>query len=100
MYSTQLGEEKVLKGLKCQDCGNQAKKDCAYSRWRSCCNNKGFNYHTHIRSTWIPADRKLVEKISKMYPLQRVLKCHISDEDIDVTLNVVYKKNYFRMFCN
>lgn len=58
MYSTQLGEEEVLKGPKCQDCGNQAKKDCAYSRCRSCCKNKGFNCHTHIRSTWIPADRR------------------------------------------
>nr|ABN08590.1 Zinc finger, LRP1-type [Medicago truncatula] len=41
----------VLKGLKCQDCGNQAKKDCAYSRCRSCCKNKDFNCQTHIRTS-------------------------------------------------
>lgn len=70
MYSTQLGGEEVLKGLKCQDCGNQSKKDCAYSRCRSCCKNKDFSCHTHIRSTWIPADRKLVEKRSEMHPRQ------------------------------
>ncbi|RHN38505.1 putative transcription factor STY-LRP1 family [Medicago truncatula] len=51
MYSTQLGGEEVLKSLKCQDCGNQAKKDCAYSRCRSCCKNKDFNCHTHIRTS-------------------------------------------------
>ncbi|GAU47615.1 hypothetical protein TSUD_90200 [Trifolium subterraneum] len=57
MSATQLREE-VLKGSKCEECGNQAKKDCAYSRCRNCCKNKGFNCQTHIRSTWIPADRR------------------------------------------
>ncbi|KEH16727.1 zinc finger, LRP1 type protein, putative [Medicago truncatula] len=33
------------------DCGNQAKKDCAYSRCRSCCKNKDFNCHTHIKTS-------------------------------------------------
>ncbi|MED6186871.1 hypothetical protein PIB30_070825 [Stylosanthes scabra] len=39
---------------KCSDCGNQAKKDCSYSRCRTCCKNKGFHCPTHVRSTWIP----------------------------------------------
>ncbi|KAI9123875.1 hypothetical protein K1719_005175 [Acacia pycnantha] len=39
---------------KCQDCGNQAKKGCEYKRCRSCCNNKGFECETHVRSTWVP----------------------------------------------
>ncbi|WJX51392.1 hypothetical protein P8452_37592 [Trifolium repens] len=56
MSATQLRE--VSKGSKCEECGNLAKKDCAYSRCRNCCKNKGFNCQTHIRSTWIPADRR------------------------------------------
>ncbi|CAJ1933594.1 unnamed protein product [Sphenostylis stenocarpa] len=52
------GIEVGVKGLKCQECGNQAKKDCAYSRCRTCCKNKGFKCQTHIRSTWIPVDRR------------------------------------------
>ncbi|CAL0329258.1 unnamed protein product [Lupinus luteus] len=53
------GEEEIIKGsLKCEDCGNQAKKDCPYSRCRTCCKNKGFECQTHLRSTWIPVDRR------------------------------------------
>ncbi|XP_027355412.1 protein SHI RELATED SEQUENCE 3 [Abrus precatorius] len=51
-------QEEIVKGSKCHDCGNQAKKDCAYSRCRTCCKNKGFECQTHIRSTWIPVDRR------------------------------------------
>ncbi|KAJ1440966.1 Zinc finger, lateral root primordium type 1 [Sesbania bispinosa] len=61
MSSTTQGdrqEELVVKGSKCEDCGNQAKKDCAYSRCRTCCKNKGFHCQTHIRSTWIPVDKR------------------------------------------
>ncbi|MED6204319.1 hypothetical protein PIB30_008137 [Stylosanthes scabra] len=39
---------------KCQDCGNQAKKECSYWRCRTCCKNKGFHCQTHINSTWVP----------------------------------------------
>ncbi|XP_020219770.1 protein SHI RELATED SEQUENCE 3 [Cajanus cajan] len=51
-------EEVVLRGSKCQDCGNQAKKECSYSRCRTCCKNKGFQCQTHIKSTWTPADKR------------------------------------------
>ncbi|RDX58631.1 Protein SHI RELATED SEQUENCE 3, partial [Mucuna pruriens] len=51
-------EEVELRGSKCQDCGNQAKKECSYSRCRTCCKNKGFQCQTHIKSTWIPVDRR------------------------------------------
>ncbi|KAK7404411.1 hypothetical protein VNO78_05289 [Psophocarpus tetragonolobus] len=51
-------EEVTVKVSKCEDCGNQAKKDCAHSRCRTCCKNKGFKCQTHIRSTWIPVDRR------------------------------------------
>jgi len=42
----------------CQDCGNQAKKGCAHSRCRTCCNSRGFDCDTHVRSTWVPAARR------------------------------------------
>ncbi|KAG5033665.1 hypothetical protein AAZX31_04G008900 [Glycine max] len=44
------------RGSKCHDCGNQAKKECSYSRCRTCCKNKGFHCQTHIKSTWTPVD--------------------------------------------
>ncbi|CAN6328427.1 unnamed protein product [Urochloa humidicola] len=42
----------------CHDCGNQAKKGCAHSRCRTCCNSRGFECETHVRSTWVPASRR------------------------------------------
>ena len=47
-----------LGGSRCQECGNQAKKDCAYMRCRTCCNNKGFQCQTHVKSTWVPACKR------------------------------------------
>eukprot|EP01018_Ginkgo_biloba_P019016 Gb_21716 [translate_table: standard] len=42
----------------CQDCGNQAKKDCAHMRCRTCCKTRGFDCPTHVKSTWVPASRR------------------------------------------
>ncbi|KAL2316867.1 hypothetical protein Fmac_030743 [Flemingia macrophylla] len=42
----------------CQDCGNQAKKDCANRRCRTCCKSRGFDCPTHVKSTWVPAARR------------------------------------------
>ncbi|KAK9059132.1 hypothetical protein SSX86_021751 [Deinandra increscens subsp. villosa] len=42
----------------CQDCGNQAKKDCNHRRCRTCCKSRGFDCATHVKSTWIPASRR------------------------------------------
>ncbi|KAH0470550.1 hypothetical protein IEQ34_000273 [Dendrobium chrysotoxum] len=42
----------------CQDCGNQAKKDCTHRRCRTCCKSRGFECSTHIKSTWVPAARR------------------------------------------
>jgi LRP1 type putative zinc finger protein len=42
----------------CNDCGNQAKKDCPHQRCRTCCKSRGFDCTTHVRSTWIPAARR------------------------------------------
>ncbi|XP_050364243.1 protein SHI RELATED SEQUENCE 3 [Argentina anserina] len=39
---------------RCEDCGNKAKKDCVYMRCRTCCNNKGYQCQTHVKSTWVP----------------------------------------------
>ncbi|XP_071736242.1 protein LATERAL ROOT PRIMORDIUM 1-like [Rutidosis leptorrhynchoides] len=44
--------------LTCQDCGNQAKKDCTHRRCRTCCKSRGFDCVTHVKSTWVPAARR------------------------------------------
>uniref|UniRef100_A0A803L6Z7 Uncharacterized protein n=1 Tax=Chenopodium quinoa TaxID=63459 RepID=A0A803L6Z7_CHEQI len=36
--------------ISCQDCGNQAKKDCVYMRCRTCCKSRGFDCATHVKS--------------------------------------------------
>ncbi|KAJ8567574.1 hypothetical protein K7X08_019782 [Anisodus acutangulus] len=45
-------------GISCQDCGNQAKKDCQQMRCRTCCKSRGFQCQTHVRSTWVPAAKR------------------------------------------
>ncbi|GER32041.1 lateral root primordium family protein [Striga asiatica] len=42
----------------CQDCGNQAKKDCVHMRCRTCCKSRGFPCPTHVKSTWVPAAKR------------------------------------------
>ncbi|MCD7452509.1 hypothetical protein HAX54_017196 [Datura stramonium] len=44
--------------ISCQDCGNQAKKDCQHMRCRTCCKNRGFQCQTHVKSTWVPAAKR------------------------------------------
>lgn len=45
-------------GINCQDCGNQAKKDCEHMRCRTCCKSRGYPCHTHVKSTWVPAAKR------------------------------------------
>ncbi|KAA8537565.1 hypothetical protein F0562_027173 [Nyssa sinensis] len=45
-------------GITCQDCGNQAKKDCPHLRCRTCCKSRGFHCQTHVKSTWVPAAKR------------------------------------------
>ncbi|XP_071728156.1 protein EXPRESSION OF TERPENOIDS 1-like [Rutidosis leptorrhynchoides] len=45
-------------GVSCQDCGNQAKKDCPHMRCRTCCKSKGFQCQTHVKSTWVPVAKR------------------------------------------
>ena len=45
-------------GMNCQDCGNQAKKDCPHMRCRTCCKSRGFDCQTHVKSTWVSAARR------------------------------------------
>ncbi|WCJ43529.1 Protein SHI RELATED SEQUENCE 1 [Euphorbia peplus] len=42
----------------CQDCGNQAKKDCTHMRCRTCCKSRGLDCQTHVKSTWVPASKR------------------------------------------
>ncbi|KAK8506612.1 hypothetical protein V6N13_103388 [Hibiscus sabdariffa] len=48
-------------GISCQDCGNQAKKDCPHLRCRTCCRSRGFHCQTHLKSTWVPAGLELFQ---------------------------------------
>ncbi|XP_028798494.1 protein LATERAL ROOT PRIMORDIUM 1-like [Neltuma alba] len=45
-------------GTTCQDCGNQAKKDCSYRRCRTCCKSRNYDCPTHVKSTWVPESRR------------------------------------------
>ncbi|KAF3332285.1 putative short internodesfamily transcription factor [Carex littledalei] len=45
-------------GTSCQDCGNNAKKDCIHLRCRTCCRSRGFHCSTHVKSTWVPAAKR------------------------------------------
>ncbi|KAF5738139.1 putative Lateral root primordium protein-related [Tripterygium wilfordii] len=45
-------------GISCQDCGNQAKKDCLHMRCRACCKSRGFDCQTHVKSTWVSAAKR------------------------------------------
>lgn len=42
----------------CQDCGNQAKKECEYMRCRTCCRNRELPCKTHVKSTWVSAAKR------------------------------------------
>ncbi|KAK3032292.1 hypothetical protein RJ639_036249 [Escallonia herrerae] len=55
-------------GISCQDCGNQAKKDCPHMRCRTCCKSRGFQCQTHVKSTWVPAAerRKRQQQLSHL----------------------------------
>ncbi|KAI5060165.1 hypothetical protein GOP47_0024585 [Adiantum capillus-veneris] len=44
--------------IACQDCGNQAKKDCMHMRCRTCCKSRGLACATHVKSTWVPAYKR------------------------------------------
>ncbi|XVF00238.1 hypothetical protein REPUB_Repub03eG0267700 [Reevesia pubescens] len=47
----------------CRDCGNRAKKECGYSRCRTCCKSRGYDCSTHVKSTWVPAARRKDRKV-------------------------------------
>ncbi|KAG5239017.1 hypothetical protein OIU78_008662 [Salix suchowensis] len=59
-----------LGGSRCQDCGNQSKKDCFYMRCRTCCKSKGFQCQTHVKSTWVPAYRRR-QRAQNVSPVQQ-----------------------------
>lgn len=53
-----LGGGGSISTTTCQDCGNQAKKDCTHRRCRTCCKSRGYDCNTHVKSTWVPASRR------------------------------------------
>uniref|UniRef100_A0A1D1Z4Z9 Protein LATERAL ROOT PRIMORDIUM 1 n=1 Tax=Anthurium amnicola TaxID=1678845 RepID=A0A1D1Z4Z9_9ARAE len=52
----------------CQDCGNQAKKDCSHRRCRTCCKSRGLHCATHVKSTWVSAARRRERQASATGP--------------------------------
>lgn len=62
-------------GMNCQDCGNQAKKDCQHLRCRTCCKSRGFQCQTHVKSTWVPAAKRR-ERQQQLSALQQQQNQH------------------------
>ncbi|KAK6938897.1 hypothetical protein RJ641_032405 [Dillenia turbinata] len=62
-------------GMNCQDCGNQAKKDCSHLRCRTCCKSRGFQCQTHVKSTWVPASKRR-ERQQQLAALQQQQQQH------------------------
>ncbi|XP_075512244.1 LOW QUALITY PROTEIN: protein LATERAL ROOT PRIMORDIUM 1-like [Primulina tabacum] len=59
------GSSSSLGTTTCQDCGNQAKKDCIHRRCRTCCKSRGYDCVTHVRSTWVSASRRRERQIAR-----------------------------------
>ncbi|KAK4770564.1 hypothetical protein SAY87_031096 [Trapa incisa] len=69
------GEQGLGGGVNCEDCGNQAKKDCAYLRCRTCCRSRGFQCRTHVKSTWIPAAKRRERQQQQQQMLRLDVEC-------------------------
>ncbi|KAK9011044.1 hypothetical protein V6N11_043901 [Hibiscus sabdariffa] len=67
-------------GLSCQDCGNQAKKDCPHMRCRTCCKSRGFDCQTHVKSTWVPASKRR-ERQQQLAALQQQHQLQLRTEN-------------------
>ncbi|KAG8373241.1 hypothetical protein BUALT_Bualt11G0003200 [Buddleja alternifolia] len=67
-------------GISCQDCGNQAKKDCVHMRCRTCCKSRGFQCSTHVKSTWVPAAKRR-EKQQNQHHQETHQKSTLRDEN-------------------
>ncbi|KAL1534811.1 hypothetical protein AAHA92_30943 [Salvia divinorum] len=53
--------------INCEDCGNQAKKDCDHMRCTTCCKSRGFPCQTHVmKSTWVPASRRRQHHLKRL----------------------------------
>ncbi|XP_020207133.1 protein SHI RELATED SEQUENCE 1 [Cajanus cajan] len=71
-------------GISCQDCGNQAKKDCPHMRCRTCCKSRGYECQTHVKSTWVPASKRR-ERQQQLAALQEQQQRDISKRPRDPT---------------
>ncbi|KAJ4833206.1 Protein SHI RELATED SEQUENCE 1 [Turnera subulata] len=67
-------------GISCQDCGNQAKKDCIHMRCRTCCKSRGFECQTHVKSTWVPAAKRR-ERQQQLATLQQHQQLQLRGEN-------------------
>ncbi|KAK0603655.1 hypothetical protein LWI29_007236 [Acer saccharum] len=76
-------------GVSCQDCGNQAKKDCSHMRCRTCCKSRGFDCQTHVKSTWVPASkrRERQQQLSALQQQQHQLQLQLRGSDSNNNIN-------------
>ncbi|XP_078442826.1 protein SHORT INTERNODES-like [Wolffia australiana] len=63
-------------GISCQDCGNQAKKDCMHMRCRTCCKSRNFQCPTHVKSTWVPAAKRRERLHQHQHQSQLLIRDH------------------------
>ncbi|KAL4029870.1 hypothetical protein IC575_008098 [Cucumis melo] len=73
-------------GMNCQDCGNQAKKDCSHLRCRTCCKSRGFHCQTHVKSTWVPAAKRRERQQQRHQQLR-------ADQSSDQTVPKIHRAN-------
>ncbi|CAN0910504.1 Protein SHI RELATED SEQUENCE 3 [Linum grandiflorum] len=52
-------------GRRCEDCGNQAKRECRYWRCRRCCNKRKLECQTHVCSTWVPTSFRRLRRLQQ-----------------------------------
>ncbi|CBI19787.3 unnamed protein product, partial [Vitis vinifera] len=84
-------------GMNCQDCGNQAKKDCIHMRCRTCCKSRGFPCPTHVKSTWVPAaKRRENQKRQRENPVAPALATTTSGLEVGHFPSEVNSPAYFR----
>ncbi|GAA0155923.1 hypothetical protein LIER_38183 [Lithospermum erythrorhizon] len=75
-----LGDEEGSSS-RCQDCGNQAKKDCDFLRCRTCCKTRGYQCQTHVKSTWIPVSKRRRRRADEQQLLGHTPRRYIDNND-------------------
>jgi LRP1 type putative zinc finger protein len=81
--------------ISCQDCGNQAKKDCVHMRCRTCCKTRGFDCPTHVKSTWVPAAKRRERQQQVTEPSKRHRDATAGAQPSSTTATTTSSGTYF-----